>query len=174
MAQAARDRYSYSYSYRGAQVSSSARSSQAEPQKPVRERYRVIPGEGQSKQRAKGLPKVVISNFSLFVAILLVLTVVCGVRVFLSVATVQALQSSATVQEQIEEARATGNDMEIRHSVLAKPARIQKEAAKLGMSAPKSTERIAVALPAKTKYNENGTISISATIKSIENSVASK
>ena len=41
------------------------------------------------------------------------------------------------------------------------------------MSAPKSTERITVALPAQTMLNSTGSISISSTLKSVQNSVKS-
>ena len=99
-----------------------------------------------------------------------VLAVICSVRIFLSVSTVQALESSAVLQSQIEDARAAGNDLEIRHAVLSNPSSIQKKATRLGMSAPKTTERITVALPASTQLNAAGSISVSATLKSVQNS----
>ena len=112
-------------------------------------------------------------GFKIAIAAVAVLAVICSVRIFLSVSTVQALESSAVLQSQIEDARAAGNDLEIRHAVLSNPTDIQKKATRLGMSAPKSTERITVALPAQTMLNSTGSISISSTLKSVQNSVKS-
>lgn len=143
------------------------------PEQDLRSRYRVIEGEGKSAQHAPKLSLGAVRSFKAILAVVAVLAVVCSVRVFMSVSTVQALEASAHLQTQIEEARATGNDLEIRHSVLANPASIQKKASKLGMSAPKTTERLVVALPPSTKTFADGSISISKTIKSITNYAAS-
>ena len=177
MAQAARSRYGSSAAYgtrAGGVYGSAAR--QLEPQAPQqqpRERYTVIPGEGNSAQRAASLAPAAVRGFKIAIAAVAVLAVICSVRIFLSVSTVQALESSAVLQSQIEDARAAGNDLEIRHAVLSNPTDIQKKATRLGMSAPKSTERITVALPAQTMLNSTGSISISSTLKSVQNSVKS-
>ena len=144
-----------------------------QPGSDLRSRYRVITGEGKSAQHAPKLSMGAIRSFKAVIAIVAVLAVVCSIRIFMSVSTVQALEASAHLQTQIEEARATGNDLEIRHSVLANPASIQRKAAKLGMSAPKTTERLVVSLPPSTKTFADGSISISKTIKSITSYAAS-
>lgn len=177
MAQAARSRYGSSAAYgtrTGGYYGSAARQldSQA-PQQQPRERYTVIPGEGKSAQRAVKLGPGAVRGFKLAIAAVAALAVICSVRVFLSVSTVQALESSALLQTQIEDARAAGNDLEIRHAVLSNPTDIQKKATRLGMSAPKTTERITVALPAQTMLDSTGSISISSTLKSVQNSVLS-
>lgn len=181
MAQAARKSYvTYgSAAYKTSSSSASQRGYAARPQRQaapeidVRSRVRVITGAGKSAQHAPKLSMAAVRSFKAVIAIVAVLAVVCSVRIFMSVSTVQALEASANLQTQIEEARATGNDLEIRHSVLANPASIQRKASKLGMSAPKTTERLVVALKPATKTFADGSISISKTIKSITNYAAS-
>ncbi len=172
MAQAARrNSYGSVYATRGGVYGTSARQlSQEAPQQQPRERYTVIPGQNKSAERAVALSPVAIRGFKFALAALAALALICSVRVFLSVSTVQALEASASLQTQIEEARAAGNDLEIRHAVLSNPSSIQKKATRLGMSAPKTTERITVALPASTQLNAAGSISVSATLKSVQNS----
>ena len=172
MAQAARrNSYGSVYATRGGVCGTSARQlSQETPQQQPRERYTVIPGQNKSAERAVALSPVAIRGFKFALAALAALALICSVRVFLSVSTVQALEASASLQTQIEEARAAGNDLEIRHAVLSNPSSIQKKATRLGMSAPKTTERITVALPPSTQLNAAGSISVSATLKSVQNS----
>ncbi len=172
MAQAARrNSYGSVYATRGGVYGTSARQlSQEAPQQQPRERYTVIPGQNKSAERAVALSPVAIRGFKFALAALAALALICSVRVFLSVSTVQALEASASLQTQIEEARAAGNDLEIRHAVLSNPSSIQKKATRLGMSAPKTTERITVALPPSTQLNAAGSISVSATLKSVQNS----
>ena len=172
MAQTARrNSYGSVYATRGGVYGTSARQlSQEAPQQQPRERYTVIPGQNKSAERAVALSPVAIRGFKFALAALAALALICSVRVFLSVSTVQALEASASLQTQIEEARAAGNDLEIRHAVLSNPSSIQKKATRLGMSAPKTTERITVALPTSTQLNAAGSISVSATLKSVQNS----
>ena len=172
MAQAARrNSYGSVYATRGGVYGTNARQlSQEAPQQQPRERYTVIPGQNKSAERAVALSPVAIRGFKFALAALAALALICSVRVFLSVSTVQALEASASLQTQIEEARAAGNDLEIRHAVLSNPSSIQKKATRLGMSAPKTTERITVALPPSTQLNAAGSISVSATLKSVQNS----
>ena len=172
MAQTARrNSYGSVYATRGGVYGTSARQlSQEAPQQQPRERYTVIPGQNKSAERAVALSPVAIRGFKFALAALAALALICSVRVFLSVSTVQALEASASLQTQIEEARAAGNDLEIRHAVLSNPSSIQKKATRLGMSAPKTTERITVALPPSTQLNAAGSISVSATLKSVQNS----
>ena len=172
MAQTARrNSYGSVYATRGGVYGTSARQlSQEAPQQQPRERYTVIPGQNKSAERAVALSPVAIRGFKFALAVLAALALICSVRVFLSVSTVQALEASASLQTQIEEARAAGNDLEIRHAVLSNPSSIQKKATRLGMSAPKTTERITVALPPSTQLNAAGSISVSATLKSVQNS----
>ena len=172
MAQAARrNSYGSVYATRGGVYGTSARQlSQEAPQQQPRERYTVIPGQNKSAERAVALSPVAIRGFKFALAALAALALICSVRVFLSVSTVQALEASASLQTQIEEARAAGNDLEIRHAVLSNPSSTQKKATRLGMSAPKTTERITVALPPSTQLNAAGSISVSATLKSVQNS----
>lgn len=177
MAQPAPRRYS-TYGSAAYKTSSTARNraerASAAEQPDLRSRYRVITGEGRSAQHAPKLSLAAVRGFKAVIAAVVLLAVVCSVRVFMSVSTVQALEASAHLQTQIEEARATGNDLEIRHSVLANPASIQRKAAKLGMSAPKTTERIVVKLKPETKTFADGSISISQTVKSITNYASGK
>lgn len=178
MAQPAPKRYSTYGSAAYKASSSTARNraerSSAAEQPDLHRRYRVITGDGRSAQHAPKLSLAAVRGFKAVIAAVVLLAVVCSVRIFMSVSTVQALEASAHLQTQIEEARATGNDLEIRHSVLANPASIQRKAAKLGMSAPKTTERIVVKLKPETKTFADGSISISQTVKSITNYASGK
>lgn len=178
MAQSAPKRYSSygSAAYKASSAAASQRSTRerTSEQPDLRSRYRVISGEGHSAQHAPKLSLGAVRSFKAVIAAVLVLAVVCSVRIFMSVSTVQALEASAHLQTQIEEARAAGNDLEIRHSVLANPASIQKKAARLGMSAPKSTERIVVKIKPETKTFADGSISISQTVRSITNYASGK
>lgn len=174
MAQAARRDYSSSYRGRSSVAyGSAARQLHATeaPQQQPRERYTVIPGQNKSAERAVQLPALAVRGFKFAMVAVAALALVCGLRVFLSVSTVQALENSAALQTQIEEARATGNDLEITHAVLSNPTSVQKKASRLGMSAPATTERITVSLPAQTKLNADGSISVSSTLKSVQNAV---
>lgn len=142
------------------------------PQQQTRRKpYRVIPGQGGDAKRAQGLSLSVVRGFKSIIVIAIALAAVCGIRVWMSVSTVQALQATNTIQTQIEDARADGNELEIEHSVLANPTRIQKQAKNMGMSSPKNTEQIKVALPASTKTFRSGNIDLKSTVKSIEDSV---
>lgn len=171
MAQAARKSYRYDYAPASNHTSVAYAAAPARnPQQSPRKRYKVIPG-GNNDPRARVLPKSVVHGFKAIIAVIAVLAVVCGVRVWLSVSTVQALASTNTIQEQIEEARAAGNDLEIQHSVLANPTRIQKQAKNLGMAAPKKSISMTVELPATTVTFKDGSINMAATLKSVSNSL---
>ncbi len=166
MAMPARQGYS-AYDYQPWNSSAAAQTQQAAPQTHTRRRLRVIEGEGRSAQHAPKLTMAAVHGYKAAMVIIAVLAVVCLARVFMSVSTVQALEASASLQTQIEEARATGNELEIQHSVLSNPATIQKKAAKMGMSAPKSTERLTVVVKPSTKTFSDGSISISKTLKTV-------
>ena len=174
MASAARQRYS-AYDYEAWSSSAAVDLQQPQqaprpnrnPQSQPRRNWRVIPGEGRSAQHAPKLSMAAVHGFKAAMAIVVVLAVVCLARVFMSVSTVQAMEASASLQTQIEEARATGNELEIQHSVLSNPTTIQKKAAKIGMSAPKNTERLTVVVKPSTKTFADGSISISKTLKTI-------
>lgn len=171
MAQAARKSYGYDYapaSNRGGAAYAAA--PQRKRQESPRKRYRVIPG-GNNDPRARALPTGIVHGFKAIIAVIAVLAVVCGVRVWFSVSTVQALASTNAIQEQIEEARAAGNDLEIQHSVLANPTRIQKQAKNLGMAAPKKSISMTVDIPATNVTFKDGSINMAATIKSVSNSL---
>lgn len=163
----------YSYASNGSAAYQRQTAPARQPQRqPQRKPMRVIPGKGTSSERSRGLSLAKFRAFKMVLVFAVLFGAVCAGRVWMSVSTVQALQSSSNIQTQIEEARATGNDLEIEHSVLANPTRVQKRAQALGMSAPKSTEQIKVALPAGTKTFNNGLIDLKSTVKSIEASVS--
>lgn len=156
MAQAARTYYGYSAS------SAVPKRSTRTPQRPD---VRVIPGRNQDHRT---LNPQLVTAFKLAIALLMVMAVVCGIRVWFSVSTVQALENIEALESSIDNAYATGHELEIKHAVLASPERIQTQAKKLGMGPASKTTFITVPLAPKIAKNENGAISVAGTIANIQ------
>ena len=109
----------------------------------------------------------------MLIAAAVVFAIICSARVWLSTSTVQALENVETLQASVSDARSAGNELEIEHSTLTNPTRIQSEAKSIGMSYANDVERISVTLPASIKTYKDGSISLSDTISSIETQLAS-
>ena len=73
--------------------------------------------------------------FKMVIAMVVFVSLVAGLRVWVTTATVQELIESQSITQSITEARAAGMELEVKHSVLANPNRIQEIASEqLGMS----------------------------------------
>jgi hypothetical protein len=79
--------------------------------------------------------------FGVLVFAVLFLSVICGLRVALSTATVQVLIDTQATNESIAEARAAGIELEMRYSIATNPDYIQQVAAEqLGMGPDDAVE----------------------------------
>ena len=72
--------------------------------------------------------------FRCVIVLIIAVAVVCGIRVWFTAATAQAVIASDEVEIALEEAYTTGSDLEVQASTLVKPSRIQSGAEKLGMT----------------------------------------
>lgn len=143
-----------------------------EPQRKARPDVVVLPGDAKNNPRAQTLSARSVFVFKVLLVAALVFAAVCGIRIWLSTSTVQTLESIETLQTSVSEARSAGNELEIEHSTLANPTRIQQKAKGIGMSYADKTERIEVVLPAAIATYQNGSISVANTIASIESNLS--
>ncbi|WP_080803462.1 cell division protein FtsL [Arabiibacter massiliensis] len=111
------------------------------PERAPRERISVMPGRGPRTQ-APALPASVVFLAKALAAVLLVVAVVGVVRIGFTAATVTTSMQSQELSSQIEQARASGADLEVSQSLMASPARVKQEAEALKMSEPASVGTI--------------------------------
>ncbi len=109
------------------------RSYDAQPILSPRPKLRTIEGQARDpKTQAQTAPwartLVVMS-----VLVLVVMATVSVVRVSIANATVQMMQASEQTSVAIDQARAAGIELEVKHSVVNNPTRIQDNAASLGI-----------------------------------------
>lgn len=145
-------------------ASSAARvrdSRSAEPQQA--RNMRVIEGSRSSNPALAKLPAQAVTAFKLLVAVVFVFSIVCGVRIALSAATVEALTVNSDLEVELEEAVETGSELEIQRSILTSSDRIQKKARALGMTSAADVEYLTVDV-------DDGTPSISKAIASAKRS----
>lgn len=161
MALAARD-----YRYYGSAAPQRAPRTQPRPD------IRVIPGRRSENPALQALSPQLVKAFKLVVALVVLFALVCGVRVALSVATVEALQVNENLESQLEAAQASGNELEIQRSILAAPDRIKSEAKKLGMVPAGEVTYLTVDVDNTLAKNADGSISLAGTLANIENSAA--
>ena len=118
-----------------------------EPRRQIRPDVRVIPGSRSANPALAGLSVGAVHAFKLVLVVAFILAAICGVRVMLAAATVENLQNSKTLTSTLEAQQATSHELEIQHSMLASPARIEAKAAALGMVEPAKVTYIKVKLP---------------------------
>lgn len=162
MAQAARQRYTYgtsAYNY-------SSRA--ARPQRSTRPDVSVVPGRRADNPAYASIPESFARAFKLLIAVVAVLAVVCGLRIWLWSSTVSALESVDALETSLTTAQAQTNELEIQHSILASSSRIETEAANLGMVAPENITYLKLVIPGKILTNTDGSISLADTLANIE------
>ena len=171
MAQTARYRSrGYSYAYDG----NAARAARPErPQRSSRPDVRVIPGRRGENPAFAAISPEFARAFKLAIVAVMLIAVICGIRVWLSVTTVSALESANSLESTLESALASTRELEIQHSILASSTRIEEEATKIGMIAPQNINYIKVIMPSTVVTNIDGSISLSGTIQNVEDYVAS-
>lgn len=157
MAQAARARYGY---YSGTAPRRS-------PERTERPDIRVIPGRRSQNPALRGLPPAFVRAFALALAVIVFVAAVGFARVALSAATVENLEHTQKLASQLETAQASGNELEIRHSMLASSSRIENKAKALGMVQPDKVTYLSVDLSGVVATNPDGTVSLGETLDNI-------
>lgn len=161
MAQAARQYHgydAYSYDARGA----------AAPKRQPSAGVRVIPGHRSSNPAYDSIAPEHAFAFKLAIAAIIAIAIVCSARVWLSVSTVAMVDNISSLESTLVSAQARTNELEIQHSILSSSARIEQEAANIGMKAPESVKYIKVVIPGKVVLNFDGSISLSGTLQNIQ------
>ncbi|MGI6033064.1 MAG: hypothetical protein ACOX69_06565 [Coriobacteriales bacterium] len=153
--------------------SSRTASTRLAPERKTSPSVRVIPGRRSQNPALSSVSSAAVSAFKIALAVLAVFAVVCCVRVMLTTATVDNLESISDLSSTIETAQSKGNELEIKHSVLSSPSRIEKLATDLGMSAPSKVTYMEVSLPSTTATNADGSISLAGTLANIESAASS-
>lgn len=155
MAQAARDRY-----YSGA-------ARERAPQHDARHGIRVIPGRRADNPALKGLSLSAVRVFSLVIAFIVIIAALGFARVALASATVENLEHVQKLESQLESAQATGNELEIQHTMLASSSRIADKAKSLGMVQPDKVTYLTVDLSGFVATNADGSVSLAGTLDNI-------
>ncbi len=98
-------------------------------------RFTVVPGKARDAASQQALSPQALFLFKMVIAMVVFVSLVAGLRVWITTATIQQLIDSQNITQSITEARAAGMELEVRYSVLANPNRIQEVASEqLGMS----------------------------------------
>lgn len=127
-------------------------------------RIRVVPGSAP-RARESALPDQALLIAKAMIAALLVFAVAGFARVALSAATVQTAIASEDISVNIDTARATGNELEVRQSYLSNPTSIKQEASsRLGMAAPTETFTITLEKDVVTT-DEAGNLSLALSVR---------
>lgn len=128
---------------------------------------RVVEGGRSRNQALKGLSPAAVRAFVLICVFALVFSLVCGVRVALSAATLDALTVNQELETELDEAIETGSELEIQRSILTSSSRIKKKARALGMRAATDVTYITVDLDLGYETNADGTISLSRSLAAL-------
>ncbi|MCD8199793.1 MAG: cell division protein FtsL [Coriobacteriaceae bacterium] len=139
-----------------------------EPAPEPRPDVRVLPGRGESAAKLATLSATAVNIFKLALVATVLVAVVAVARVALCSATVESNRAIQDLEAQITTASAETNELEIEHSLLSNPTRVEKEAKKLGMSTPAVTTPLTVELYSDPVLNKNGTISLSKTLAKLK------
>ena len=125
----------------------------------------VVPGRKSSTQSA-ALPHSIVTLAKALAVIFVVIALLGFVRVTLSSATVGVAKETRALSSQISLARTEGSTLEVTHSSLSNPIRIQTEAMALGMAAPESVTYINLGRDI-VATDEAGNLSLSGTVAAI-------
>lgn len=126
-------------------------------------RIRVVPGQRPSTQQETISPSVVM--VARIMAVFFVIFALLGfVRIGLASATVTTAVSTEDVLEQIDVARSTGNELEVRESYLSNPTHLKSEAGKLNMVVPDETTVLTLD-PDIVVTNAEGSLSLVGSLK---------
>lgn len=127
-----------------------------------RPRVTVVPGTRQ-RTSAPALSPTVVFAAKVLAVVLCVLAVVAFVRVSFSAAAVEVSAQSQELETMIDQARSSGNALEVSQSTLASPSRIKQQATALGMTA--ATDSEIITLPQDiVATSDDGTLSLSESV----------
>lgn len=121
----------------------------------------VVPGRGTRPEPA-GLPAGALALAKIAAAVLVALALVAVARVAITSAAAACALETKAIEQDIDEARAQGNDLEVSQSVLSNPARIKNKAESLGMAAPTAEYTDHIVLPEDVvSVDDEGRLSLS-------------
>ncbi len=130
------------------------------PRETPRTRIRVVPGGAPQTQASPALSP----NAAFIAAAVAVVTVVIAIIAFASITltslSVETSMESQEIAAQIEEARDSGESMEVSQSLLTNPGNLKQQASALGMAAPETVEVIDVGVDV-VACDEAGNLSLS-------------
>ena len=98
-------------------------------------RVQVLEGAGKDAARRRPLAPSALGLFKAALALILFLALVCGVRVWFTVATVDEMLTQDHLTMDIQEAREQGAALEVQQTSLTNPETIKAKARELGMGA---------------------------------------
>lgn len=129
--------------------------------------FGVIPGH-RSRSEVVELPASIMTIARVVVAVAIVIAAIACVRVGLSAMSVNTSIATSELSSQIESARTTGNDLEVKQSQLSNSTHIKLEATGLGMAAPSETTVVTLE-PDVVATDAQGSLSLSGSLSAIEN-----
>lgn len=129
--------------------------------------FGVIPGH-RSRSEVVELPASIMTIARVVVAVAVVIAAIACVRVGLSAMSVNTSIATSELSSQIESARTTGNDLEVKQSQLSNSTHIKLEATGLGMAAPSETTVVTLE-PDVVATDAQGNLSLSGSLSAIEN-----
>jgi len=132
------------------------------PQSP---HVRVIPGDGQ-QGHTRSLSPTLIAFARVLTIVLVVAAVLAVLRIGLASATVTTAVKAEKVSTQIENTRASNEELETRERQLSNPAYLKIEASKLHMGAGEAP--VTITLPEDmVKTDETGALSLSLSLRAV-------
>ena len=125
----------------------------------------VVPGRGRETSDGT-LPASAVTLAKVAAVLLLLFALIGIVRIVLASAAVSTAVETEAVAAQIETARSTGKDLEVRESHLSNPVYLKGEATELNMQAAENTQIMTLSKDVVV-CDEAGRLSLSASLKSV-------
>lgn len=121
----------------------------------------VVPGRGVRPEPA-GLAAGALALAKICACVLVALALIAVARVAITSAAAACALETKAIEQDIDTARAEGNDLEVAQSVLSNPSRIKHKAESLGMAAPTAEYTDHIVLPDDiVGVDANGKLSLS-------------
>ncbi|HIW76124.1 MULTISPECIES: cell division protein FtsL [Gordonibacter] len=133
------------------------------PERPLRPRVSVMPGTG-TRESTHAMPTTVVLLAKAAAVILVAVALLCCARIALASAAVSTSLQAQQLENQIDEARSTGSNLEVKQSTLSNPTRVKGEAGRLNMAAPESVGVIDLGVDV-VAYDAAGNLSLSKSVQ---------
>lgn len=133
------------------------------PERPLRPRVSVMPGTG-TRESTHTMPTTVVLLAKAAAVILVAVALLCCARIALASAAVSTSLQAQQLENQIDEARSTGSNLEVKQSTLSNPTRVKGEAGRLNMAAPESVGVIDLGVDV-VAYDAAGNLSLSKSVQ---------